>query len=180
MQTVSARLSELPSYVAFILINPTSDVKAAFLVYGSIVLILLIVLGVAIIIVMASVKEEEVSGSKRDGEAPSAAAQMRRLTKPSKPPMSLGGRLAVAAGIVLVLSAVWALTGYTTSDPELCRNCHWPAAEHAKALTETDPHTNVSCVSCHESGGVLGRYLAYVPARLIHFASTQSRIPVRG
>ena len=89
-------------------------------------------------------------------------------------------RLAVAAGVILVIVAAWTITGYTTSNPALCKNCHWPAAEHAKAVASTDPHAKVRCVSCHESGGTLGRYLLDVPARLIHFAGSQSPIPRQG
>jgi hypothetical protein len=157
---------------------------------------------IAILIIMGPTKADQVSGREAgDGAVPGPAARTRERTRrasterrairtsrarsarpvrPVRPPLSPAARLAVATGILLVLGAAWALTGYTTSDPALCKDCHWPAAEHANAVEGTDRHVAVSCISCHESGGTVGRYLRNVPARLIHFANTQSSDAVRG
>ncbi len=180
MQAVPDRLSELPSFLYYVLLNPAFNVKAAFLLYGAIVVLLLLVLVVAILFVTRSPDEGGVSRpeGRRESVAGDRVSTPRRA-KPARTPMGTNARLAVGAGVALVLIAAWALTGYATSDPDLCKSCHWPASEHVKALTETDPHTNVTCVSCHERGGTLGRYLADVPARLIHFADTQSRFPLQ-
>jgi hypothetical protein len=202
MQGAPSQLSELPSYLVYILLDPTLNPRAAFLLYGSIALILLIILVIAVMIIMRSTKEDETSsgetpagGGQREalgvreaaeGSEPGGGSELttgpgasgRGRGKPSKPPMGSLARLAVAAGIVLVLVAAWTLTGYTTSNPALCKNCHWPASEHAKAPVGTDPHAHVSCVSCHEPGGAVGRYLSGVPARLIHFAVSQSSTPL--
>ena len=168
--------SELLSYLTLILLNPTSNLRAAFLVYGSIALILLIVLVIAIIIIMGSTKEDEASQGHGGGAArrrsAGASEACEAPDEPARAPRCCGGHR-------VGLGAAWTLAGYTTSDPALCKNCHWPASEHAKALPGTDPHATVPCISCHESGGTLGRYLPDVPARLIHFADTQSAIPAQ-
>jgi hypothetical protein len=178
MQGVHPKLSELFSTLTYILLAPTSNLKAAFLLYGSIALLLLIGLVIAILIIMGSTKEDEAVGLPGQGEATTiAGAPGSGRAKRSKPPMGPRARLAVAVGIVLVLVAAWTLTGYTTSNPALCKNCHWSASEHAKAPAGSDPHVHVSCVSCHEPGGAVGRYLSGVPARLIHFAASQSSTP---
>ena len=190
-------LSDLP----VILLDPASNMKVAFLVYGIIALILLILLVVGIAILMRSPEERPSAPSKPVAEFEKLAAGETfegvgadeaghvggaRSERPSpkvkaKPqPMSVPGRLATTAAIVLLVVAVWVIGGYTTSRSAVCTDCHGAESEHAKAQAGTDPHGDVSCVSCHESGGTLGRLVTAVPARLLHFAQSQSAASQQG
>jgi hypothetical protein len=202
---------DLPSVLSkltTILLNPTTNLTAAFLLYGIIALLLIVVLVVAIIALMggpeddaedtegiAEVDDEferlepgevyegrdiderrddrglESSSRAGDGAADEAAAPAARGPKRPVPKMTPRGRLATTAIALIVVAAAWIGTGYTTSDAGVCNGCHREALQHAKAPAGTDPHAAVSCVACHESGGVFGRYVGGVPSRLMHFAS---------
>jgi len=196
MQSVPTQLSELPSYITYVLFNPAFNPKMALLLYAVLGVLLLIILVVGIMLLMGSNKGaqasrgrdlvdseefdrfavgEVVEGREHDESATRIQAGLPPAKIPS-PDAKRRARLAIAAVVVLMLIAVWTTAGYTTSDPALCKNCHWPASSHAKALAGTDRHAKVSCISCHESGGVIGRYLTGVPSRLIHFVN--SGLPV--
>ncbi len=201
MGDVLARLQELQTTLTTILLDPRSNLKAAFLLYGIIALVIIIVLVVVIMLIMRSPEEDRVSepetrvrdrefeklavgetfqGLEHDERREGVASQGARPSPRAKVklrPMSSRARLTVAGGIILLLGAAWVVTGYTTSNPAVCTDCHGAGSEHAKAAAGTDPHANVSCISCHESGGTLGRLVTGVPARLLHFASSQSRVP---
>jgi hypothetical protein len=192
MQNVLPGLPQLTSRLTTILLDPRSDPTAALLLYATIGLALLLVLVVAMVVLWGSPDEDEESKEPGVGEAsegvaptdggdggPSRSAPSAR-TKVPVPPLSPRTRAAVAAVVVVVLVAAWAITGYTTSDPALCKSCHWPASEHAKATAGTDAHAKVSCVSCHEPGGIAGLYVTDVPARLLHFADSQSPASQQG
>jgi len=146
-----------------ILVDPTSNMRVALLLYATIALILLLVLAVGTMYVM---------GTPDDRPTTTTTTEKRRTTagKAPRKPKRLSGRTRalLAVGAVVVILAVWVFAGFTTSDPGLCKSCHWPAAQHAKADAATDPHTRVACVSCHETGGALGRYVTGVPFRVLH------------
>jgi len=175
MQGVPEQLSELPSYLIYILLNPTFNLKAALLLYGILGVLLLIILVVGVIIFMRSPEEDRVSESAAGHPQPPA-----RRVEVRRQPMGTPGRLAIAAAVVVLIGAAWAITGYTTSNPAVCKGCHGAGSEHAKAPEGSDPHGSTSCVSCHEPGGTVGRYLTGVPARLLHFADSQSAAPQPG
>lgn len=179
-----------------IMLNPTSNLTVAFLLYGTIGLVLLVVL-VGAILALLGPDEATARPAAADGSAPSDEAFEQLEVgetyegvegageaaapggKPAKvkvpvPPLSPRTRIAVAAVAAVIVALAWAVTGYTTSDPAVCKECHWAASQHATAPAGTDPHAGVSCVACHEHGGVVGRFTTDVPARLMHFADTQS------
>lgn len=188
-----ARLSQLPSYLTYVLLNPAFDLRVALVLYASIALLLLIVLCVGMILLMRpeegvgtlqardetrseefervapgevfeGLDPERDAGDERRARGPAAAA-----SPPRRP------ALLFAVTALLVVSA-WLAAGHATTAPPVCLGCH-PAPVHGKAAARTDPHASVSCVSCHEPGGLAGRYLTGVPARLAHFADSQSFVP---
>lgn len=194
MHAAPTQLSELPPYLLYVLLNPTFNPKVAFVLYATVGLLLLLFLAIGIALLMRPIEDDEASEEQYPaggeeferlevGEAfegldlegtpavPRTPTSSRRV---SLPPMSPRRRLAVAGVIALVLLAFWIAAGYSTSDSRVCKDCHFPAAGHAKAVAGKDPHAHAPCVSCHESGSVIGRYVTDVPARLIHFAGVQS------
>ncbi len=178
-------VSELLSYLFYLLLNPTFNLNAALILYAAIVLLLLFVLVLGILGLMPrgpvpvpgepSVEEEgelaslasgETFGGRDDhGEQQPSKENVTRVRRE----MSPRARLMAGVVVVALLVCAWVVTGYATSRPALCTSCHWPAAQHAAAAKDTDPHVKVACVSCHESGGFLGRYVTGVPGRLLHF-----------
>jgi len=196
---VNELFGDLPSAVSkltTILLNPTTNLTAAFLLYGIIALVLILVLVIAIMVLMGGPEDEESSQETapvvdedferlgegevyegRDADEPAASevaapdAVATKRVKAPVPPMTTRGRLVVAGIAVLVVAFAWVGTGYTTSDPAVCNGCHLKALQHAKAAAGTDPHTKVSCVACHEPGGVFGRLVSGVPSRIVHFVS---------
>lgn len=173
MKDLSSGLSDLGSFLLYILRNPTFDLKAALLVYGVIALLLLVVLVVGVMLMMGP-SQSRGGASLSNGPATGSARARRAKTLR----LSSRSRVALAGVSLMVLLAAWVIAGYTTSDPGLCKSCHWPAASHATALKGSDPHAGTACISCHERGGVLGRYFLGVPARLVHFADAQSSSPL--
>jgi hypothetical protein len=202
MDQILVGLQRAPSILTALLLNPTSNLTAAFLLYGVIVVALLIVLVVAIMFLMGTSDEEAPAdrdeseepvadeaferipaGEVYDGREPDDESVRRQPTGPEPapkkvrtptPPMSPRARIAASIAAILVLAAAWVATGYTTSDPSVCKGCHWAASQHAQAPAATDPHAKVACVSCHEPGGAFGRFVGDVPARLGHFIDVQS------
>jgi len=204
MQGAPADMSKLPSFVLYLLINPALNPQAALIVYAMVGVFFLVVLIAGILFLTRSRKGDQASREQRSAvgsEVPGSGAsteplevldpksavptthqdaQRSQRAKSPSPPMSMRARLTAAVVVCVVLVSAWAVTGYTTSNPALCKDCHWPASAHAKALKGADMHANVKCVSCHESGGTVGRYFAGVPARLIHFAASRSAVPRQG
>jgi len=162
------RLLRVVSTLTRILIAPASNMKVAVLLYAMIAVILLIILVVGMMVIMtapADKRARQVSREKRGR----VRAQPRAAT-----PMSRKTRLLLGLGIGAGLLSAWMLAGSVTSDPKLCKSCHWPASQHAKAEKSKDPHARVGCVSCHESGGVVRRFVTGVPLRLHHLAIVSS------
>lgn len=193
METVPARLADLPSYIIYILFNPALNPKAALIIYAATGVLLLIVLAIGVALITRLPKDQraaledshadsaepgepdvgEVAEQHPEEAAPVTPPPTRRPKTPA-PPLSKRARIIVGVVVVVALVAIWGIAGYTTSDSDVCKGCHWPAAQHAQAVEGGDPHVSVACVSCHESGGVVGRYFTAVPARVLHFAMSQS------
>ncbi len=193
MGSVPARLADLPSYIIYILFNPALNPKAALIIYAATGVLLLLVLAIGVALITRLPKGERIAREQvlvevgdpdepdaDEAEAPDQAgaparAPLRvRQQKTPVPPLSTRARAVIGVVVVVALVAIWGIAGYSTSDSDLCRGCHWPAAQHAQALEGADPHVSVACVSCHESGGIVGRYFTAVPARVLHFALSQS------
>ena len=195
MSELQGNLSQVMSRLVAILLDPTSNLTAAFLLYGIIVLLLVVVLVLAIMFLMGTPEEDEPEeapvedeeferlpagevyegredeGPSAPGEASGGSAEATAKVKTRTLRMSPRGRLTIAALAVLVVAVAWGVTGYTTSDDAVCGGCHEVTLAHTKTPGGSDPHAKVSCVECHEPGGVFGRYVGGVPARLLHFAS---------
>lgn len=196
MEEAAGRLADLPSYLLYLLIHPTFNLTAALLLYGIIAVLLLLTLVASIMFLTRRPEEVEAddepdvdaltkfdeldSGERFEGieERPAPSTTAERLPRPKRPPLSARAKQVLAIGIVLTVLVAWGVTGYTTSDSELCKSCHWPAAQHAMAAKGTDLHAGTPCVSCHERGGVFGRYVVSVPSRVIHFIESQDSAPV--
>lgn len=153
--------ARLPQQLWTLLVDPGSNLQAALLLYAIIGLLLLIVLLIAVMLIMATTEEEEVVGAE--------AAVSRPAAKQPAPegPRDPRSTLVTAAVTLLVVAAVWVATGYSTSHSALCTSCHIETP-HTIAEIDRDPHTAVTCVACHEPGGLVGRYTSDMPARVLH------------
>lgn len=164
MNGVTDRLGQPVATLTRLLISPGSNRQAAYALYGIIAALLLIVLVVGLMIVLAAPEDEVADAAIPDKRKD--ARDTRRAARPKNP----RARLLLGLGIVVLLAGAWVAAGFTTSDPGMCKSCHWPASEHAKADKDKDPHGRVDCVACHEAGGVIGRYVTDVPLRVLHIA----------
>lgn len=178
MNVTLAGLQQVVSTLTRILITPTSNLKVAFLLYGTIALFLILILIIGLMFVMAAPDDATPlapsSDRRKDTRSKQTVPPKRRRDSKAAPrgfwPKSPRMRLLLGVGIALALVGVWVVAGITTSDAGFCNGCH-STSVHAKADKGKDPHAKVVCVSCHERGGVIGRYVSGVPFRLLHLAA---------
>lgn len=116
-------------------------------------------------------------GAEADAESAEDApvADSEALKNPPIPPWS---PLVVLAVVAALLVAVWLLSGFTTSSDAVCMACH-VSTVHKAAKSGEDPHGSAACVSCHEPGGVAGRYFTAVPSRMLHFLDGAAELSVQ-
>lgn len=163
-------LELLPNQLFVLLTDPTSNLSAALILYGIIGILVLILLVLAILFLMTGPEDEYEEVVAADGttiETRPVAAPRRKQKVVREWTLR---SFALSSGVFLgVTLAVWLLAGYTTSTAVVCEGCHVDTP-HVSAEEDLDPHVNRACVTCHEPGGVTGRYFTGVPARLVHFA----------
>jgi len=168
MNSTPDRIRQTVSALTRILIAPASNLKVAILLYATIGVLLLIILVIGVMVIMAAPEDEETANTSPES----------RKDVPVRPraanPMNRKMRLILSLGIVALLAGVWLVAGFTTSDSANCKGCHWSTSQHAKAEKAMDPHAGVNCVSCHEPGGVIGRFVTGVPIRVLHLATTSA------
>jgi len=166
-------LTALPGQLMTLLVDPSSNLTAALVLYGIIAAGLLILVLLAIMWLISLPDEDEdladdsESGSQSTQRAPVAektgVAPVAEVKQP-KTARSLAIGMLVFA---MVIAVIWVTAGFTTATDAVCLSCHADSS-HAEAA-KGQPHENTRCVSCHEAGGALGRYSANVPARLAHY-----------
>lgn len=200
MEDTTGQLSNVWSYLVYLLVHPTFNLTAALILYGIIAIVLLLILVSSIMFLTrrpedaAPIEEQESDGLSEfaelgagerfegieDRPAPvkGSRAPRQRESKPKRPPMSARTRRVLALSALLVFLGAWGIAGYTTSESGVCTSCHWPAAQHATAAKGMDAHAGADCVSCHETGGNFGRYVTGVPSRIVHFIESQDSAPV--
>jgi len=170
-------LQALPGQLSEIFAEPTSNLTAALILYGIIGLAALILLLLGILYLMATPDDEESMAEEGAEQAPGAApiAAATQSTAPEARPKvrrvwSWRTFLLVIGTSAAVVLSAWLLAGYTTSSSAVCEECHIEGP-HVASEGGDDPHEVVRCVSCHEPGGVFGRYVTSVPSRLLHYAT---------
>ena len=170
-------ISRIVDQVSTLLTDPTSNLRAAMLLYGLIGVVVLVVLVAAIGFLMGFPDDEDeeyddvLDAPESDPPAAVAVAaadagdEATEEQAPRSRSQFAGVSFVVAVAIV---AAAWALAGYTTSTDEVCVACHVRTV-HPDQGGAKDPHESSSCVSCHEPGGTLGRLVGTVPSRMAHF-----------
>jgi hypothetical protein len=161
------RLSDVIKSIPDLLRDPSANPLQSGILLGIFVTLVLIVLvSVVLSVVRPSYYEDdELSRSEDSEEEPGQADQ---AVAPARP-MS---RLTVASIVILALVAVWVVAGVTTSNSAVCLSCHVNTVH--KAAKPNDPHANVSCVDCHETGGPVARVTVNVATRIEHFILAQN------
>ena len=120
-------------------------------------------------------EEEEVS---EDLPAALAPLPPPELEVEPAPPYRFRTAAITVGVLTALLVVVWLLTGFTTSTNAVCAACHLSTI-HDGGTDRKDPHESTDCVSCHEPGGVLGRYVTEVPSRILHFVEGATGVTVR-
>ena len=169
-------VSRIGDQLITLLTDPTSNLQAALILYGIIGLLVLIILVAGIVLLMGIPDDEEETDGLEAEYGESEADGV--LTVPDEeavvaeelpaPPRTAKSLLITLAVVGVLFAAVWVLTGFTTSTNAVCNACHLNTV-HNKAEDGKDPHGSSDCVSCHEPGGVVGRYTTAVPSRILHF-----------
>lgn len=179
---LKVQLSDLLAVLDQTVNNPLANLQASLLILASVVVITLIAVVAAIMLLGFSDDDDE------EGEEGDFAASM-----PSDPPVRASGggasaprpapvpltpeqrRLARAQSVLfgtLAVVVVWGAFSVTTASETMCLSCHRDDMPHAERSLEKpeDPHAQVNCIRCHESGTTLG-YLTYdVGSRVGHYA----------
>ncbi|PKQ20576.1 MAG: hypothetical protein CVT66_04500 [Actinobacteria bacterium HGW-Actinobacteria-6] len=170
-------LSRIPEQISILLTDPTSNLTAAFLLYGAIGMLLLILLVVAIIFVMGA--EEESSDEDAVGKVAAVKAGAKRkaaaVLRPRDPRRTL-----ITAGIwVAVVAVVFIVSNVATSNSAVCLSCH-EDNPHVTTTAAADSHASVACVDCHEPGGALGHFTIGGTARALHMIDAWTDLQAQG
>ncbi len=158
-----------------VLVVPSSNMRLATLLYTTIGVFLLLILVIGLMIIMGA-PEPQATGTGSRGPSGGDKEGSRGAGRKARTPLSPRTRLLVVAAVAAALLVVWVAAGFTTSDTGLCKSCHWPSAQHAKAAKGADPHSGTDCVSCHEGGGVVRRYATGVPLRVLHMGTAWAHV----
>lgn len=170
-------LSRLPDQLITLLTDPASNLPAAFMLYGILGGLLLVVLLGAIMFLMGAEEdaEDEVDlpneGVDSDHETTSAPVVAAAET-PAPIPVRKGAKrtlLAIAFWIG-VMAVVPLSAGVATSSSEVCLSCHADNPHVASEATQ-NLHKSVDCVKCHEPGGPLARYTTGAVTRSVHYVA---------
>lgn len=169
-------LSRLPDQLFTLMTDPASNLPAAFMLYGILGGVLLIVLLGAIMFLMGSEEDiDEYADDEADGddtESPVAAeevpAQSAAAPTPAPAPKSAKRTLLTLGFWFAVVVLVLVAAGFATSSPDVCLSCH-ADNPHVASQVESNPHESVGCIKCHESGGPLANYTTGVFTRSVHY-----------
>ncbi len=152
-----ARLPQLISSLPDLLRDPGANPVMAAILLGIVLVIALIVMLSVILVFVRPSREEE-----RLYTADESAGAATPVPEPARP-LSW---LTVISVIVLMTAAVWVVAGVTTQDPSVCTSCHTNTV-HSAAKTG-DPHKDVECVACHETGGPVASATVNLATRIQH------------
>lgn len=166
-------LAALPGQLLTLLVDPSSNLTAALVLYGIIAAGLLVLVLLAIMWLISLPDEDEdqaEDGSVAPEPGPEASAPGMAEIEPApevKRPKTARSLIVGMSTVALVVVVVWVTAGFTTATDAVCNSCHMdsPHAEAAKG----EPHENTACVACHEVGGAPGRYALNVPGRIAHY-----------
>ncbi|MCL4554236.1 MAG: hypothetical protein M1565_03760 [Actinobacteria bacterium] len=179
MEEILTSLSGLWTRLLTLLLDPATDIGAALALYAILGTLLAIILVIAIMFVVGSPEDEAIDSEHMGIDHP----PLEKLSEPPDsdvppplPPRTPKERLAALGITVAVASLVWVIAGYSTSTTWVCASCHTETV-HTVSDTAADPHSGVSCVACHEPGGLLARVSIGLPDRSMHFLSQLAGIP---
>lgn len=192
---ITKRLGSAAGFVGDALRNPVADRQATLLVLAAVVLVFGI-LALTVAIAIASARARTVArrarvagmeaGVEITEEPQWAAGQFvaaDEVPVAAAPRAKSGGgaksALMWAAAFVLVFFVAWVAAGVSTAQDDACSSCH---RQTPHSVVQGDPHRNVDCVSCHESGGQAMRLTLNVPERLGHYVAGVSKgtVPAYG
>ena len=181
-------LGSLADKLISLLKDPTSNLSAALILYGIIALLVLILL-IAGIVVLMGTPDDEVMEPEVDAQPDAPSAGERHTSAPGSEvaraevvptlPETPRSPLVTIAVVTALVAAVWVLSGFTMSSDQVCLACH-VSTVHTAAKDGRDPHSSTACVSCHESGGFVGRYVTAVPSRVLHFVDGSAKSKLQG
>jgi hypothetical protein len=186
---LSFRFYDLFVLIRQVIDNPVGNLEASLLLLIALVVATLLAIVVAILVIgfrdegdeeddllaegIPAVTAQGVGARALTGRGHAAtiaeAAEKRPLTPAER-------RWRLTTGVLfgtLALAVAWILTGVTTGADSMCLSCHSGDMPHVERLAEdssADPHSDTSCIRCHESGGWIARVTTNVPHRAAHFA----------
>ncbi|TDB39572.1 MAG: hypothetical protein D9V44_00950 [Actinobacteria bacterium] len=166
MAELGRTLQLLLNRLVTLFVDPTSNLSAAFVLYGIIALAVLILLIIAILYIMSTPEEGETEVGEASRPKATSESRVSRPRAPRPPVTARTVWLRVGVTAALLLGVV-IVTGLSTSQRALCLGCH-AVSPHAAADVKRDTHATVACVGCHEPMGTLGRYTSAVPGRVTH------------
>lgn len=161
-----SRLEAVPSQLLQLLVDPTSNLTAALVLYGIIGLALLIVLLIVVMFVITLPDDDEDEGQVAGTAAPATTPVPVKTRIPVTPKQRVVSLLAVA----MAVTAVWAVAGYTTSQQAVCESCHVDLMHSVAEQEGRSSHASTGCTRCHEPSGVVGQIFGNLPFRIAHFA----------
>ena len=175
----AVNFSRLSDTLLTLLTDPMSNLRAALLFYGILGLAVVLLLTVVIAILMSFPDDDtHETGSEEPSRTHSSSAD--EVVVDEAPTEQYRFRsAAITLGVLsAVITVAWVLAGFTTSADAVCGACHVTTI-HTAAADNQDPHDSTGCVSCHEPSGVLSRYFAEVPSRILHFTEGASGVTAR-
>lgn len=163
-----------------IIIDPASRPGEALLLYGMIVIALVMVLLVVVLLITRHTADDDEFELEDEESEPGAGQEQVAVAEAAQaePPASRR-RLPVSLVVLVAVLGWWLVTGLATSSTAVCLGCH-ADSKHAVTQAAVDPHGDVACVSCHDSGGWAAMLTFRVPSRVMHVASATLSEQPRG
>ena len=170
-ESVGASLSRIPDVIRSIpdiIRNPAANpIQSAILLAIGLIFVLIVLLTLALLLLRPDREVLFDQELAEEAEPPSdeELVEIEATERTERVERRLS-RVSIVSIAIIVVAVVWIATGITTSSPQMCNSCH-PVTSHTTAAVK-DPHADVSCVDCHESGGTLARLTVNVVARAQH------------
>lgn len=146
--------------------DPASRPTEAFLIFGIIVIVLIMIM-LAVVSLVAGKPDEETVVIARQAVSSTTPRPAQGTAVPMSAPAKR--RLPIALVVAGSVIAWWLVTGVSTMPTVICESCHFENV-HSLAVG-SDPHEGTPCVRCHESGDFVAAVTTAVPGRVTHMVS---------
>ena len=169
---------QLLGFLTDLLKNPQANPRAFGLVLGGVTIVLVLIILSLVLFFLSTPEDAETYAQEETLAGGSAAASTAAATLPPEDLEPEPERERLPGAVVAMLYAlafllVWIAGGIVTRQDSVCLSCHDVQSIHSARVKSpsTDPHSQVKCVSCHETSNLIASVTIAVPGRAMHYIS---------